>query len=265
MLAVLLVCVAGFLSGCSGSKLIKNPVPLETAKSLEQVSDQRITASLQWVIVRDGPGTWAKNANWDEYLLSVHNQTGEDIQVTTALLMDSMGFQHRNDFNQRRLANASRESIKRYKDVDISYTAGKAEGALLIAAGVGAGFLINAAVDATIEAALTNSVTTASSIGIAAGMVLVVAPILIVAGITQGINNHEVSAEMDARHTALPVTVAPNATLKMNLFFPIVPSPQRIDIGYSGAFGERVISLDTTEVLDGLHIDASQTREKSVQ
>ena len=32
-------------------------------------------AALDWIIVRDGPGTWAKNVDWDEYLIRVHTKS----------------------------------------------------------------------------------------------------------------------------------------------------------------------------------------------
>ena len=264
ILTVLLVCLAGLLSACGGSKLIKNPVPIEFTTPLEQVSDRQVTATLQWVIVRDGPGSWAKYANWDEYLLSVINQTGEEIHITCALIVDSMGFQHSSDSNRSRLVKASKETIKRYKKIDIGISAGYGGGAALVAAGVGAGYLASAALNVAVEAALLSGATTTGTMVVAASAAFVVAPILIVGGIMQGVNNHKVTAEIVARHTALPVTVAANETLRLNIFFPLAPSPQRIDIAYSGSIGERVISLDTNEVLDGLHILPSQTYEEDL-
>ena len=264
ILTVLLVCLAGLLSACGGSKLIKNPVPIEFTTPLEQVSDRQVTATLQWVIVRDGPGSWAKYANWDEYLLSVINQTGEEIHITGARIVDSMGFQHSSDSNRSRLVKASKETIKRYKKIDIGISAGYGGGAALVAAGVGAGYLASAALNVAVEAALLSGATTTGTMVVAASAAFVVAPILIVGGIMQGVNNHKVTAEIVARHTALPVTVAANETLRLNIFFPLAPSPQRIDIAYSGSIGERVISLDTNEVLNGLHVVSSQTYEEDL-
>ena len=112
-LTVLLVCLTGLLSACGGSKLIKNPPPIEFATPLEQISDRQVTATLQWVIVRDDPGSWAKYANWDEYLLSINNQTGEEIQITGAHIVDSLGFQLSSDSNRSRLVKAIPISVPR--------------------------------------------------------------------------------------------------------------------------------------------------------
>ena len=50
--------------------------------ALAASGDARIAASLDWVIVRDGPGTWAKNADWDEYLVTLRNDSAEPVTVT---------------------------------------------------------------------------------------------------------------------------------------------------------------------------------------
>ena len=264
ILAVLLVCFAGLLSACGGSKLIKDSVPIELTTPLEQVSDRQVTATLQWVIVRDGPGSWAKNANWDEYLLSVNNQTGEEIQITGAHIVDSLGFQLSSDSNRSRLVKASRETIKRYKEIDIDINAGYAGGAAMIAAGVGAGYLASAALNVAVEAALMSGATATGTMVVAASAAFIVAPILIVGGIMQGVNNHKVTTEIVARHTALPVKLAANETLRLNLFFPLAPSPQHIDIVYSGPFGESEIQINTSEILNGLHVMPSKTNEEDL-
>jgi hypothetical protein len=61
------------LSGCGGTKVLKEPEPLQLTNILASTANEQISATLDWVIVRDGPGTWAKNADWDEYLLTVTN------------------------------------------------------------------------------------------------------------------------------------------------------------------------------------------------
>jgi|GEM_PF-707994 len=262
---VLLFCLAVLLSSCGGSKLINDPEPIELTKPLEQTSDRRVTVMLQGVIIRDGPGSWVEYANWDEYLLSVDNRTGEDIQITSAQITDSMGFQHSSNSSRRQLVKASKGIIKRYKAIDIEVKAGYGGSAALIAAGVGAGYLASAAFNVAVEAALLGGATAAGTTVVAASAAFVVVPILIVGGIMQGVNSHKVTAEIVSRHTALPVSVAANTSLQLDLFFPLAPSPLSIDIAYSGSFGKRLISLDTNEVLYGLHVVSPQTGEEDFQ
>ncbi len=51
------------LSGCGGTKVLKEPEPLVVTRPLATASDQHLSATLDWVIFRDGPGTWAKNVD----------------------------------------------------------------------------------------------------------------------------------------------------------------------------------------------------------
>ena len=72
------------LSGCGGTKVLKEAQPIQTTQPLATVSDQQVTAILDWVIVRDGPGTWAKNADWDEYLLRIRNLSEQSISRSSS-------------------------------------------------------------------------------------------------------------------------------------------------------------------------------------
>ncbi len=49
------VVTALVLSACGGTKVLKDSQPLQATKSLAAASDQRVTAILDWVIVRE-PG-----------------------------------------------------------------------------------------------------------------------------------------------------------------------------------------------------------------
>ena len=86
---IVIVNLMVFLTGCGGTKVIKKPQPWEITKPLATASDQNISATLIWVIVRDGPGTWAKNADWDEYLIYVDNESRETIQFIDITVVDS--------------------------------------------------------------------------------------------------------------------------------------------------------------------------------
>src|SRR5262245_45673203 len=76
------------LSACTGMKVLKEPRPLPHAPPLVTVREQPVSASLKWVIVRDGPGTWAQKANWDEYLLEVRNVSSHPVQLDQVAVID---------------------------------------------------------------------------------------------------------------------------------------------------------------------------------
>ena len=83
--------VASTLGGCGGTKLLKETKPIQTTQPIAIASDERITATIDWIIVRDGPGAWAKNVDWDEYLLRIKNQGDAPLQITGIVVVESVG------------------------------------------------------------------------------------------------------------------------------------------------------------------------------
>src|SRR5512139_457413 len=76
LLRVALVLALSALPACAYNKKLDKPVPLEPKSAIASAADLRLTARIDAVIVRDGPGSWSKNADWDEYLLHVHATSG---------------------------------------------------------------------------------------------------------------------------------------------------------------------------------------------
>ena len=104
------------LSGCGGTKVLKEPEPLVVTQSLATASDQRLAATLDWVIVRNGPGTWAKNVDWDEYLIRVQNLSDDSIRVTNITVLDSLGTRIETRENRKQLVKGAKETKRRYKE-----------------------------------------------------------------------------------------------------------------------------------------------------
>ena len=84
-------------------------------QALATNSDQRISAALDWVIFRDGPGTWAKNADWDEYLIRVRNLDDDSFQLTNIIVVDSLGTRIEPRQNRKQLVKGRKETKRRYK------------------------------------------------------------------------------------------------------------------------------------------------------
>ncbi len=70
---------------------------------------------LDWVIVRDGPGTWAKNSDWDEYLLRVSNLSDQPIRVTRLTVVDSLSTRIESQSTRKALVSGSKETAQRYE------------------------------------------------------------------------------------------------------------------------------------------------------
>ena len=65
--SALLVLTGLLLTACGGTKVLKEPIPQPTDTVLASVQDERMHVDLQWVIVRDGPGTWSRPADWEHH------------------------------------------------------------------------------------------------------------------------------------------------------------------------------------------------------
>lgn len=256
--AVVLLLVVFCLTGCGGTKILNNPKNLELQGPLVVESDTRLTAGLDWVIVRDGPGTWSKNADWDEYLIRVHNTADSEISIESIVIYDSLETMITTNSSRRKLINGSRAASKRYNKEGLEVKAGLG-GIGLVAIG-GTSLVSGAALG---SAALFSTGTTAAAAGVVAAGAILAAPVLVVGGIFRGVNNSKVANEIEDRQTNLPLTLSADDATAMNIFFPLSPSPSRIEISYSDADGQHLLTINTAEALGGLHLRAPEPETAS--
>lgn len=232
------------LSGCGGTKVLKEPEPLVVTQPLATASDQHLSATLDWVIFRDGLGTWARNVDWDEYLIRVQNLGDDSLQLTNICVVDSLGtrIEPRQDRNQ--LVSGTRETKRRYKDEGLQVKAGLSSGTLL---GVG-----------VLGAAGTSGLGAAGMAGggVAAGAVaaIVLIPALAVGGIVRGVNNSKVNSQIESRQTLLTLVLQEDEENGLDIFFPLAPSPQQVELSYLDSRGEHLLVIDTRAALMGLHL-----------
>lgn len=243
-----LVCMF-VLSGCGGTKVLKEAQPIQTTQPLATVSDQQVTAILDWVIVRDGPGTWAKNADWDEYLLRIRNLSDQPIQVIRVIVVDSLDTRIESQPKRKQLVKGSKQTARRYKDSGIKVKAGRGAGTMLVA---GAAVTVIGVGAASVVA--VSGATVAGSAGAAAGGLLLLGPALVVGGIVRGVRNSAVNKQIEQRQTLLPLELSAGEELPLNVFFPLAPSPGMVEISYTDVTGEHSLTIDTSTSLNGLHI-----------
>ena len=133
--SIFLLFLLTILTACGGNKLLKEPEPLVLNQPLARAQDDKATIYLDWVIVRYGPGSWAKNANWDEYLLRVQNDSLDTLEVTSVRAWDSQDVAQAPLNDRKQLVRQSKETAKRYKKEGVEVKAGASAGALWIASG----------------------------------------------------------------------------------------------------------------------------------
>lgn len=237
--------LATALCACGGTKMLKEPKPMAMEEPLTTAGDARLTVSLEGVIVRDGAGTWARNADWDEYIICVHNRSAGPIEIVSIVVADSRNAYHSAIGSRRQLVKASRETARRYADAGIEVRAGLG-GSTLAAVGGASGL---AGATAGVASVYGSTAAVAASVG-----AMVIAPVVVTGGIIRGVNNRNVSAEIARRQTVLPQVVEPGATVVLDLFFPIAPSPVSIELVYRDVVGHYLLVVDTAAALDGLHL-----------
>ena len=230
-----LFCASLLLTGCGGAKVLKEPKPLpEALAPVAAANDAMLSTQLDWVIVRDGPGTWSRDADWDEYLLRVENLSAETITITAMQVEDSSGHDHAPLGGRKALVKASRATARRYRDEGVT-----------VKAGMGSGTMI-----ATGAAAVFGS-TAAAATGLAA---VAAAPVLIVGGVAKLGNAAAVDKEIVRRHSEFPVVLAAGEKQSMHVFFPITPAPRQLVLTYQVDGRETALVIDTAAQLSGLHL-----------
>ena len=198
-----------------------------------------LDSSLYSEISDGGPGSWKREAFWDEYIVIMHNEGDQTLNVASATLVDNAGAARPAGSDPWALERESKTLEKRYRDAGVAFSrmaaprviASAAEPTVAASAGIGAA---GAATAATVTA--------------------VVVPVY---GATVfGINMHnkaEINKEFNRRRVPLPLTLGPGETRAGSFFFPMVPNPQSLTVRWTGGAGDGATTLDLG-FLQGLHV-----------
>ena len=243
------------LAGCAGTKVLDEPTLPPDRNPLAVARDRATTATLDWVIVRDGPGTWAKNADWDQYLLRLENRSTTDLRITEVYVEDSMGTKVFPGRDRKGLIAGSKQALDRYQDADIKVKAGTGT-AVMAATVMGTtlvgGSVVGVGLAYTSFASLLGISTSFGAAVTAAGAGLVlVGPAMV---IRNRRNQRKVDARIHDIRSRLPFSVEAGMVKRAALFFPISPSPRHIVISYRQGESTQTLRLETRESLAGLHL-----------
>jgi hypothetical protein len=198
-----------------------------------------LDTSLYAEISDSGPGSWKRDAFWDEYVMIMHNEGDQVLTIASAALTDYAGAVRPAGTDPWALERESKTLEKRYRDAGIAFArvaaprviVGAAEPGVVASAGIG---------------------TTGAA---AAATATVVA--LPVYGLTVfGINMHNKAAikqEFNRRRVPLPLTLGPGETHSGSFFFPMVPNPRALTVRWTGSAGNGETTLEL-HFLQGLHV-----------
>ena len=195
-------------------------------------------ATLNTVIIYRGPGSWKREAFWDEYGVTLHNPGTEPLTVTAVALVDFAGTARPAGDNPWKLESESKTLERKFRDAGVAFARNAGPAALW----VGAGY-----------AASMSAILGGGGLSVLGSAVVVGVPVYFVT--VTVINHHNKSAivaEFNRRRLVLPLTLPPGATLTGSFFFPMGPNPRSLRLNWSSGSdnGEAVLALG---FLHGLH------------
>ena len=240
------------LVSCGGARLVEEPEIIHIPHPLAMSNDETITGSLYWVIVRNGPGKWVENADWDEYLINVSNHSKSEVQINSVTVIDSLGTRLASNDNLKKLIKKSKNTAKRYEDNRIEMKSGYLPSTLYGTAAVGGAALGGVAIGTASSTTSGMLMSTGPALAVLATVVAV--PVLVGAGVYRGHVNKEISEEIENRSTSMPVKISTGECYPLDLFFPLAPSPKAVEIHYTSIEIQHSLIIDTTDSLNGLHL-----------
>lgn len=209
-----------------------------------------IVVTVHSVISFRGPGSWKRDAYWDEYVVSVVNRGADPLVVESAILTDFEGDATEPGINPWLLEKQSRLHVDELQ---------RDHSALVQ---VGGGFATVMAGSFLGVASLGGGSAAAGTW--AAGIVgAAVIPIYIGGAIYRNVSSrHDIEGEFARRRLVLGGVVAPGSTVSGSLFFRISPGPQRLVL-HSRVGGEpRDLGVDLAP-LAGLHLNVPAAAQHS--
>jgi hypothetical protein len=240
VVAVALLGAVLVLSGCVSPRYLearKDTPPPEMINML--FAPSRLEANLNFVITYNGPGSWKRDAFWDEYVVTVHNPGSQVLTVSAAGLTDYAGTVRVPGDDPWALEKLSKTLEQRYRAAGIAFVRYTAPGVIIVGTGV-------AVIGAT-------GVFSSGAASVAAVTILAV-PVYYVAVLTiNHYNKVAMEKEYNRRRFVLPLALAPGETRTGSFFFPMVPSPRSLALHWEDPSGpgDAVLSLD---FLKGLHV-----------
>jgi hypothetical protein len=241
LVAVLLSAVA-LSSGCASNNdhTAQGGTPRLLPINLATIQPP-VVMVLDTIITYNGPGSWKREALWDEYVVTISNQGPQPLTVASAELTDFAGTIHATGIGMQSLERQSTILEQECLDAGLAFARDAGPTAVTVGGGV--------------------RLVGAASANTGAGMAVVAAGVPVPASYTRKIvslNKVYFVGEFEQRRLALPLTLAPGEARVGSLFFPMVPNPRALSLHWSSGTtsGGLTLPLDSVQ---GLHVKAPAT------
>lgn len=199
----------------------------------------RVAAALNFVVTYNGPGSWKRDAFWDEYVVTVSNPGSRPVTLAAAELTDVSGAVHPAGSDPWELESESKTLEEKYRAAGFAFV--RYTGPGLLMAGAAATEVLAGGIFSTGAAA-------------AATATLIAIPVYYVGVVA--INHHNkvaMQAEFDRRRLAFPLPLAPGQTRTASLFFPTMAGPRRLALHWADDTGSGDVFL-SLDFLRNLHL-----------
>jgi hypothetical protein len=230
------------LTGCVSArykKVKENPIP---PVLLNLTAEQpALIATVGAVVIFRGPGSWKRDAYWDEYCVRLVNRGDVPFVLESVEIVD---------FNQDRSVPGAnpwlleKQSLSRADELNRS-----AKDVVIQIGGLytGATLAVSAAYVGAGMAGIPGAI---------AG--LIVLPAWVTGTVVRNVSGrHAIEDEFQRRRLVLPQTIAPGQILQGSLFFRIAPAPQRLVFHGRASADPCDVTIDLTP-LGSLHLRPAQ-------
>lgn len=209
-----------------------------------------LQSTLATLIVCGGPGSWKREALWDEYVVMLRNPGTEPVTLTAAELTDFADNARSCGADPWKLEGQSKALCKEYDRAGVTFIRSATPAVLTIG-----GFAAGSAATAALLSTSTVTITVLQG-----PLALVTVPGYIIGRtLANREDKSDIEAEFNIRRLVLPVTLAPGQTRTGCLFFPMVPNPRALRLDWRFAHGQGAAVLDLA-FLHGLHAPATDSR-----
>lgn len=239
------------LTACGGPRINNKPRELIDHGPMLVTADPHLRVQLDQLLFRNSPGSWAKDANWDEYLITAEaNGSSADVVIERVSIRDLMGEIHDPETTRKALNKATKAVKKKYQQAGhkIKLGAGSTH-----ATAVGLSMAIGGGATAGAVTA-TGAIGNLTSVGVG---VAVAVPALMIAGVTKVVYNTRVNNRIQERQTLLPLAVN-SPGQQLDVLFPAIPVPQALVIEYLNQGVPHTLELDLTKITSDLHLKAKK-------
>ncbi len=199
-----------------------------------------IHATLNAVIVRQGPGSWKRDAYWDEYIVAVTNPSDVTVTLRCVSLIGLAGETASAGTDPWQLEKQSQTRAEKNYGLAKNTAVHVGGGVTTLAAGAGIG---------AVTAGSGGTIVSATALGAAVGAMVAI-PVFAGTTIYRNVHGrHQIQREFNRRRIELPWQIAPGESRQGSFFFPITPGPKTLTFATEVSNGcAQATTIDLTRI-----------------